>query len=260
MVTRATILVRPAQYHSSSLGRRRLDGEAPSPNKSDLTEATKGGQGASAPRRVAGQVGEPFTLFSPQTPACVLGSRAVRAGLTAAHPTSASPRGGPQGEAWGGGRRACLHLMDGTEEMSGTWAPAGEVKLQPPLPPIRIPACPPRKGEGVGSQSWGGRALRESFCKGSCVCAGMGVEGTWTTPKSQMRQKRIRMSPLHSSSLAPGRPWTGDARCSIQPPLPPCSAPGVGQYSRPQSGVQRPCESPKPFGGWMRPERLSCSC
>lgn len=165
MVTRATILVRPAQYHSSSLGRGRLDGEAPSPNKSDLTEATKGGQGAPAPRRVAGQAGEPFTLFSPQTPACVLGSRAVRAVLTAAHPTSASPRGGPQGEAWGGGRRACLHLMDGTEEMSGTWAPAGEVKLQPPLPPSAFLPARPGRGRGWAARAGAGGPLESHFAR-----------------------------------------------------------------------------------------------
>ena len=51
----------------------------------------------------------------------------------------------------GGG--ACLHLMDGTEEMSGTFFPHGGGETAATSPPHSHSCLPAQEGGGVGGQS-----------------------------------------------------------------------------------------------------------
>lgn len=130
--------------------------QAASPNKSTLTEAQEGGQGAQN-IQVTGQ-GNDLSFLHPRPPLVCIRGRCPEGGPPGCPPLPPGPTGcGLQEEAWGGevGGRACLHLMDGPEEMSGTCFPLGggeAVATSPPL--ICIPACLPACLAGRG---WGER-------------------------------------------------------------------------------------------------------
>lgn len=82
----------------------------------------------------------------------------------------------------GGG--ACLHLMDGTEEMSGTFFPHGGGEAVATSPPLHS-CLPAQEGGGVGGWSGDRRAL----CKDHSHLSPLAWEwrGLWTITKSQLR-------------------------------------------------------------------------
>lgn len=113
------------------------------------------------------------------------------------------------GEVGGG---ACLHLMDGTEEMSGTFFPHGGGETAATSPPHSHSCLPAQEGGGVGGRSRERRALSPTeSCKLSLtfVYTGRGTDGQVDNSHISTEVKRDPYVPTAPSFLAPRPPGAG---------------------------------------------------
>lgn len=110
----------------------------------------------------------------------------------------------------GGG--ACLHLMDGTEEMSGTFFPHGGGETAATSPPHSHSCLPAQEGGGVGGRSRERRALSPTeSCKLSLTFAySQGtVDGQVDNSHISTEVKGDPYVPTPPSFLAPRPPGAG---------------------------------------------------
>lgn len=171
-----------------------LTGFAPSPDKSNLPEAQKGGQGAQDIREghsTSGRTMYPF--LSPRPP---LENRGAVSPRQTSKPTPTSSLAGlgvdfrkRLGEFRGG---ACRHLMDGTEEMSGTFFPHGGGEVAATSPPHSHSCLHALEGGGVGGWSRERRALSPTESHLGNYHSHLSTlawerTGRWATPKFLLR-------------------------------------------------------------------------